>query len=103
MKPFRFALILGASALLGACDQEGTLIVQSDTRWNGGIFGPRGSRFVDGQGDAQFTFTNESCMLFQKETAGGSLRVYVTGGSPLSPFAGFDELTADEFGEISNC
>lgn len=97
-------LVAGAALLLTpACESSRTLIVESDTAWNGGFFGPRGSRFVVGKGEAQFPVEDARCWLFQKETDSGSLRVTVERSSAVGVAREWEATTDSAFGLVGNC
>lgn len=84
MRRWTFALALFVFA---ACDPSRTLVVESDATWEGGIFGPRGSEWVEGTGDARYPldFGAEYCWHFEATRADGTVRVYIEDATVTGP------------------
>lgn len=100
----RATLLLTLSAPILAACSERTLVVESDTAWNGGIFGPGGSQFEEGSGGARYDLSGaRHCWLFEKETAGGVLRVYVESTSIAGPSRVSESSTVEPFGVVDAC
>lgn len=77
---FAFAFLFA----LAGCDST-TLVVESDTAWDGGIFGPGGSQFVEGNGPARYPLApGRHCWVFEA-TGPGTLRVYAERASMTAP------------------
>lgn len=91
------AVLVLCLLVLAACDSR-TLVVESDTSWDGGIFGPQGSTWVEGTGDRRFPLGNgRHCWAFNARGS-GTVRVFVES----SGVTGTD-ATADEGVAVDGC
>jgi hypothetical protein len=99
----RYALLLGL-ALLAGCDYS-TLVVESDGAWSGGIFGPQGSEWPSGEGNARFVLAPNAryCWYFKKESGSGPLRAYVERLGPTGPATTGEASTEAIGGEVEGC
>lgn len=97
------SLIIGVILLaLAGCHADIYAEVQSNTSWSGAF----GDRTVDGTGNAKVDLPDEppQCVVVQKETTQGTLRVrVVASGGVISPGgSGWVETTA-AYGVVSAC
>lgn len=98
----RILMLAIAVFLLAGCEGR-TLHVESNTSWTGYIGGDAGSS-VEGRGNHSWPLNpGTTCWSFQKETEGGTLRAYASGGGIAAPDRQGDATTTAAYGVVSGC
>ncbi len=96
----RLALVVA----LAACGSN-TLVIESDTQWSGSAGSLESSETIQGSGNRSLDMGNKEsfCWSLQKQTRGGSLRVY----AKVPTITGVDKqgegVTSADFGVVSGC
>lgn len=85
--------------------EERTLVVESNTDWDGYITGEGGGSSVQGSGNRVFRDFDSGtfCWTFQKDSRAGTLRAYMKTPLLITESKRGDATTNAEFGVVSGC